>query len=254
VQRSGRLLGRRTPQLALLAVVLMPLAVGDQPGMSPLPRSPARDFSGRPSYEVLDVRAGNVIVARLAGEQRVLRLIGTYVPAAGSAADPARPFLMRMLKGESVYIEYDEDYPLRDRQDRHWAYVYRAPDGLLVNLELIRQGYARLSARVPFEHQGLLRAYEKHARRCEKGVWAPKPAADVVEPKVATSQPTGEAVGPEVAKQGAAEVVKVYITPHGRKYHSASCHYAKSEGATAITLDEARRRGYTPCSRCGPPE
>ncbi len=241
------------PLLVFLSAALMPLAVGDLPGTSPLPCPPTKDFSDQPVYEVLDVRAGNVVVVRLAGEQRVLRLIGTYVPAAGSADDLARPFLMRMLEGESVYIEYDEDYPLRDRKDRYWAYVYRVPDGLFVNLELVRLGYARLSARVPFEHQKLLRAYEEHARRCQKGLWAPKPEADAAEPDSATSQPAGEAEGTGAAKPDAAEVVMVYVTPHGRKYHGEDCHYAKS-GASAITLAEAHERGLTPCSRCRPPE
>ncbi len=43
----------------------------------------------------------------------------------------------------------------------------------------------------------------------------------------------------------------VYITNTGKKYHRAGCSYLR-QSQTAVSLDEAIRRGYTPCSRCGP--
>lgn len=42
----------------------------------------------------------------------------------------------------------------------------------------------------------------------------------------------------------------VYITRTGTKYHRASCQYAKT--GTATTLDEAKAKGLTPCSKCKP--
>ena len=45
----------------------------------------------------------------------------------------------------------------------------------------------------------------------------------------------------------------VYVTPTGTKYHREECPYL-SENRTAIRLSEAQARGYTPCSRCEPPE
>jgi len=44
----------------------------------------------------------------------------------------------------------------------------------------------------------------------------------------------------------------VYITNSGDKYHSAGCSYLRS--SNEITLENAKARGYTPCSRCRPPE
>lgn len=43
----------------------------------------------------------------------------------------------------------------------------------------------------------------------------------------------------------------VYITPSGGKYHTRSCVYL-SDDAIPIALDDARRGGYQPCSRCQP--
>lgn len=40
----------------------------------------------------------------------------------------------------------------------------------------------------------------------------------------------------------------VYVTDTGSKYHKESCSYLKSKNP--MSLDEAKRRGYEPCSRC----
>ena len=44
----------------------------------------------------------------------------------------------------------------------------------------------------------------------------------------------------------------VYRTATGKKFHRYGCSYLKSK--FEITVEEARRRGLTPCSRCNPPE
>ncbi|MCK4340100.1 MAG: thermonuclease family protein [Phycisphaerae bacterium] len=240
--------------LALLlgALTLLPVAGGGEWAEDALPKPPLKDFENRPAFEVLDVRAGNVLVVRLSGENRILRLIGLYAPKSGSAEDEARAFLLRLLQGESVYVEYEQDWPLRDRQDRFWAYAYRAPDGLFVNLELIRQGYARLSAPEPFEHQKLLRTYELWARKIQKGVWSPRAPQRVQDPP--RSQPAAQRAAP--APPGQPETgahVKVYVTKHGRKYHRKDCYHVR-RGALELTLKEAKAKGYTPCSHCKPPE
>lgn len=44
----------------------------------------------------------------------------------------------------------------------------------------------------------------------------------------------------------------VYITATGSKYHRDGCRYL-SQSRIAVTLEEAKARGYTPCSVCRPP-
>jgi len=46
--------------------------------------------------------------------------------------------------------------------------------------------------------------------------------------------------------------VTVYITKTGEKYHSDGCQYL-SKSKIAISLDDAKAEGYTPCSKCNPP-
>lgn len=41
----------------------------------------------------------------------------------------------------------------------------------------------------------------------------------------------------------------VYVTASGKKYHRAGCRYLR-KSATSLSLDAARAKGTTPCSRC----
>lgn len=43
----------------------------------------------------------------------------------------------------------------------------------------------------------------------------------------------------------------VYVTKSGQKYHRASCTYLR-KSKISITLGEAKKEGYTPCSKCNP--
>ncbi len=47
--------------------------------------------------------------------------------------------------------------------------------------------------------------------------------------------------------------VTVYITRTGKKYHRGGCRYLR-KSKTPVALQDARRRGLTPCSVCKPPQ
>lgn len=47
--------------------------------------------------------------------------------------------------------------------------------------------------------------------------------------------------------------VTVYVTNSGSKYHRAGCSYL-NQSANAMSLCDAKAKGYGPCSRCDPPE
>lgn len=44
----------------------------------------------------------------------------------------------------------------------------------------------------------------------------------------------------------------VCITKTGKKYHRSNCSYLR-KSKIATKLSQAKRSGYTPCSRCNPP-
>jgi hypothetical protein len=52
---------------------------------------------------------------------------------------------------------------------------------------------------------------------------------------------------------GGSSTVTVYITKTGEKYHRSGCRYL-SKSKIAISLANAKARGYTPCSVCRPPQ
>ncbi len=55
------------------------------------------------------------------------------------------------------------------------------------------------------------------------------------------------------AGQAATSEIQVHITETGSKYHSAGCQYLRSSDIV-VTLDDAKARGLTPCSKCNPPQ
>jgi micrococcal nuclease len=66
----------------------------------------------------------------------------------------------------------------RDVYDRTLAYVYRLPDGLFVNAELVRQGYARVLTIPPnVAHTDELVALAGEARDAGRGLWSACSAA-----------------------------------------------------------------------------
>ncbi len=108
--------------------------------------------------------------------------------------------------------------------------VFRAPDGLYVNLELVRQGYAAVSAVGLKGELKIFQTYEQRARESGKGLWAKLSAG-------AASWGVGKD--------------RVYVTKTGKKYHRAACTFlAKSK--IAMSLSESKKRGFTPCKVCKP--
>ena len=90
----------------------------------------------------------------------------------------------------------------------------------------------------------LFRFYERKARECEKGLWA----SDTGEGRAAPTAPP-DVVEPLGKDQ---DEVIVYITKTGKKYHRESCRWL-SRAKIATPLEQAKKRGYTPCKTCKPP-
>ena len=97
-----------------------------------------------------------------------------------------------------------------------------------------------------------MRAYEWLARRNHKGLWRPRSGGQTSDPP--SSEPTAQpGAKPAGQPRSANDDATVYVTPSGKKYHRQDCRFVGA-GATAMTVREARSRGYTPCARCKPPQ
>jgi len=145
-----------------------------------VPRAPQIDLSQLPIYDVMSITDGDTVKLLLDGPEIPVRLIGIDTPETVHPQKPvetygkeAAAFLTNLLKGEAVYVQYDQEGLGKDKYGRLLAYLYRVPDGLFVNLEIVRQGYGHAYTEYPFEHMELFRYYETKAREAEKGLWAP---------------------------------------------------------------------------------
>lgn len=228
--------------------------------IAPPPSIKIPEFGGLKPCEVVSVVDGDTVTVLQDGKNETVRLLGVDTP---ETKDPRKPveffgkeaaaFTTNLLLGESVYV-VEEQPGKRDKYGRVLAHLYRAPDGLWVNLELIRQGYAQVYSGEAFQDIDLFLKYQARARQPGKGLWSEQakegwkaPATPATPPPASTPTVPAPAVKepqPEAAK------VTVYVTRSGTKYHSAGCSYLKS--SIPIELSEARRR-YSACSRCNPP-
>jgi len=135
-------------------------------------------FAGKKRYEVSRVVDGDTIEVVMEGRRVKVRLIGVDTP---ETVDPRKPveyfgreasaFTKQLLEGQQVWLVDDPQGDTIDKYGRKLAHVYRAPDGLWVNLELIRQGYGFAYTVFPFKYMEEFRAAEREAREARRGLW-----------------------------------------------------------------------------------
>ncbi|MFN7150141.1 MAG: thermonuclease family protein, partial [Microthrixaceae bacterium] len=92
---------------------------------------------------------GDTLVVVVDGAEERVRLIGMNTP---ESVDRRRP-VMCFGKEASAHLDelvpagtpvrLERDVEVRDRYDRLLAYLYRASDGLFVNLAMVTDGYAQ---------------------------------------------------------------------------------------------------------------
>ena len=127
---------------------------------------------------VLKVVDGDTIHVLVAGRREKVRYIGvdtpeTKHPTKGQQCygPAASAFNERLVGGERVRLERDVEQ--RDRYGRLLAYVHRERDGLFVNAELARRGYAQpLTIPPDVRHSQRFVALAREARRGGRGLWA----------------------------------------------------------------------------------
>jgi micrococcal nuclease len=160
------------------AVIGLLLLAGACAGREPQPApSPATgDLPSGVDVVVRKVVDGDTI--EVTGGERV-RLIGLDTPETvapdrpvGCFGKEASSFTKSVLPpGTAVRLVGDAEQ--RDRYGRLLAYVYRRSDGLFVNAELLRRGYAQLLTIPPnIAHADEFVAIARQAREGSQGLWA----------------------------------------------------------------------------------
>ena len=176
----------------------------------------------------------------LSGVKEKVRFIGVDCPEAGTdEGTAATEYTRKAIDGRKVYLE--TDVGLRDKYGRLLAYVWltepkqvteQAVRSQMFNARLLLAGMAQLMTVPPnVKYVDYSTAFQREAREAKVGLWADD--RDIQEPAAGSG-------------------VTVYITASGTKYHREGCTYL-SESKIPITLEEAKAKGYGPCSVCKPP-
>jgi micrococcal nuclease len=149
------------------------------PPPSPVPRSPAASPApAQPSAgRVTHIVDGDTIEVELQGRRERVRYIGIDTPEtthSNRGIERYGPEAMeanrRLVQGQTVRLELDVQQ--RDPYGRLLAYVYVGE--VMVNAELVRQGYALLSTYPPnVKHEALFARLQREAREAKRGLWRP---------------------------------------------------------------------------------
>ena len=217
------------------------------------------DLSNLKPSTVLKTINSNTIVILQDGNEAAICLAGVDRPAAAqsaNAADLADRFTGNLLKGESVFFLPDPQQRQTDSNSYIAAYIYRVPDGLFVNAEVVRQGYGLAAKKNLFRYMNQFHRLELFARQAGKGIWASNksiPSGEPNEPNKPAAKPlsvvTPAGDNPKVSGN---DDVTVYVTKSGTKYHSQGCRFL-SKSSIPMKLKEAKGK-YSPCSVCKPPQ
>lgn len=152
--------------------------LGVQEAPQSKPAIPPTNFEGKTAYRVLEIVSGDIFVVEVDGSQVRVQLYVAHAPrTTDSHGKTAKGFLSNLLLGESVYLDFETGAAApSDPHGQRLAYVYRVPDGLFVNAEAIRQGYAAVYRLHQTPYAELLGKYEARAKEAAKGIWADRNA------------------------------------------------------------------------------
>jgi micrococcal nuclease len=147
-----------------------------KPAPAPTPTEPETLAAGptgtTTKATVIRVIDGDTIAVAIGGKRYEVTYIGMRAPAAvGQRAKTANRAL---VAGKAVMLEKGSGADTSSRLLRY-VWLQRGPSWTLVNLELVRRGFATTATNSSDKkYAGLYRAAERHARAAHLGLWEPK--------------------------------------------------------------------------------
>jgi micrococcal nuclease len=147
--------------------------------------SPPTTGAVRANATVDHIVDGDTIDVIVDGTEERVRLIGIDTPEIAHAASGSRPEQVAECFGDEAMsytaslievgtpVRLERDVVARDDYGRLLAYVYRAGDGVLVNYEIIRHGYAQpLTIPPNVAFSDLMVDAARQAERDDAGLWS----------------------------------------------------------------------------------
>lgn len=121
---------------------------------------------------------GDTIEVEIGGVTERVRLLGIDTPETKVENAPPECFgleataFTRSLLPNGTKVRLERDVVARDDFGRLLAYVFRVPEGLFVNEELLRQGFAQLLVIRPnFAYADRFRETTRAAEAADLGLW-----------------------------------------------------------------------------------
>jgi micrococcal nuclease len=129
------------------------------------------------SVLVTAVLDGDTITVARVGR---VRLLGIDAPEVGRGFDTAAPFAREARDRLASlvlrrWVRLEQEGTAVDAYNRRLAFVVR-DDGMFVNATLVREGLARVTARVPLRRLDELKRAESEAQRARRGMWGSAPS------------------------------------------------------------------------------
>jgi len=155
--------------------------VATPPSSSPTTRPAASQAGGKSvgaNAKVDRIVDGDTLVAYVGGQRERVRLIGINTP---ESVDPDRPVMcfgkeasrhLEELVPPGTPVRIERDVEPRDKYGRMLGYVYRASDGLFVNLAQVTDGFANQYTFPPnVAHVNEFKKAAARARSERTGLW-----------------------------------------------------------------------------------
>ncbi len=242
---------------------------------TPPPPIQTPDYSSLTLAKVIRIFDADTVLLQIGQSKHRYQLLGANAPEFQPRAKSPKPFsiesrrfIEQLLLGESVYIQLDPRAD-RDAINRRIAYIFRAPDMLFVNLELVRQGYAKHDPKGMSLYTDAFHYYESKAQALTRGIWnpdanlhRPTPADEIAEdqepkpheqPESKPQQSPTQKIKPAESKPiTQSPSTTIYITKSGSKYHTKDCPHlsASNKSTTRDTIKDT----HQPCKTCKPNE
>ncbi len=169
-------LRKRTKRAMLLALTTVLLALGTRMGWFQSAQQKLEQTQPG-QYRVVRFDDGDTIAVDMNGTSETIRFIGVDTPethdprkAVHCFGQAAAQFTKQTIGTSTVRLESDPLSSNRDRYKRLLRYVY-LPDGRLLNLEIISQGYGFAYTGFPFTKSEQFTAAQTAAREAKRGLW-----------------------------------------------------------------------------------
>ena len=140
-------------------------------------RNSATPYAAEPT--VIETIDGDTIDVRIGYKRQRIRLLGIDTPETKDPRKPVQCFGREAsertdeLLPPGTTVRLEQDIEKHDAYNRLLAYVWRASDGLFVNLDLVAGGYADILSIPPnTAHADAFRAAMTAAKATPVGLWA----------------------------------------------------------------------------------